>query len=309
LGRIVWIDMMKKIKYISLFAGIGGFEQGIIGSGIPATCSGFSEVDKYAKQVYDIHYSHSYLGDATKIRTESLPNYDLLVAGFPCQAFSYAGYQKGFCDTRGTLFFEIARILRDTRPKNFLLENVAGLLSHQSGRTFQEMLKILTEMGYDVQWQVLNSRDFGFPQNRKRVFIVGYLGKRHRRQIFPLRTEAERAHTNVEQGNKNGFGFTIDKRNPDGVIKQEVANCVDHNYYKGPDKHSQRTMVYQNGKVRKLTPEECEMLQGFYPTWTAIGVNKYGSVPLSPTRRYMLIGNSVNPHIVSRIVKLIYDEK
>ena len=167
------------IKYLSLFSGIGGFEVGLANSNYDFECIGYSEIDKYARSIYERHYpNHPYLGDATEIRTEELPDFDLLVGGFPCQAFSVAGKRRGFDDTRGTLFFEIARILKDKRPRYFLLENVRGLLSHDKGKTFQTILKVLSDLGYIVRWQMLNSKDFGVPQRRERVFIEGYFGGR-----------------------------------------------------------------------------------------------------------------------------------
>lgn len=178
---------MKKIKYLSLFSGVGGFELGIQNSNIEAECIGFAEIDKYAVSIYERNFpDHTNLGDATKIKTEELEDFDLLVGGFPCQAFSVAGKRKGFDDTRGTLFFEIARILKDKRPRYFLLENVRGLLSHDKGKTFQTILEVLTDMGYSIRWQVLNSKDFGVPQRRERVFIEGYFGGECSGEILPL---------------------------------------------------------------------------------------------------------------------------
>ena len=166
------------VKYFSMFSGIGGFELGIEASNIDAECVGYSEVDKYAISIYEKNFpNHKGFGDATEIRTEELPEFDLLVGGFPCQAFSVAGHRRGFDDTRGTLFFEIARVLRDKRPKYFLLENVKGLLSHDKGKTFQTILEILSDLGYYVKWEVYNSKEF-VPQNRERIFLEGYLRDR-----------------------------------------------------------------------------------------------------------------------------------
>lgn len=202
------------MKYLSLFSGIGGFELGIQrahelqkmgaksedstnASGTTSQysehplCVGYSEIDKYATQVYSKHFpDHKNYGDITKINTEELPDFDMLVGGFPCQSFSIAGKRGGFEDTRGTLFFEIARLLRAKQPRLFLLENVKGLLSHDSGRTFKTIISTLTELGYDLQWQVLNSKNFGVPQNRERVFIVGHLRGTTRPEVFPLAQNA-----------------------------------------------------------------------------------------------------------------------
>ena len=181
-----------KIKYLDLFTGIGGFSKAIHDIDPTAECIGFSEIDKYAIQIYNKHFpSHKNYGDITKINASELPNFDLICGGFPCQSFSIAGKRKGFDDTRGTLFFDIARIIKEKRPRYILLENVKGLLSHDKGRTFATILPSLTELGYDLQWQVLNSKNFGVPQNRERVFIVGHLRTESRPEVFPLRQNSE----------------------------------------------------------------------------------------------------------------------
>jgi DNA (cytosine-5)-methyltransferase 1 len=202
---------IRVMRYISLFSGIGGFEYGIETASRNLRplqssktkgskkcdeskdesqqweCVGYSEIDKYAIQVYRYHFpTHPYLGDVTRIVPEDLPDFDLLCGGFPCQPFSIAGKRGGFEDTRGTLFFEIARIARVKRPKLLFLENVKGLLSHDNGRTFGTILATLSDMGYFCEWQVLNSKDFGVPQNRERVFIVGHLGNGSGRKVFPI---------------------------------------------------------------------------------------------------------------------------
>ena len=165
------------IKFFDMFAGIGGFRSGLEAIG-GFECVGYCEIDKYAKQAYEAMYDTGgelYFDDARKIVPEQLPDFDLLVGGFPCQSFSIAGARKGFDDTRGTLFFEIARIAAVKKPKYLFLENVPGLLNHDKGRTFETILRTLDELGYDVCWQVLNSKNFGVPQSRNRVFIIGYL--------------------------------------------------------------------------------------------------------------------------------------
>lgn len=164
------------IKYLDMFAGIGGFRSGLEKIG-GFECIGYCEIDKYAKQSYEAMYDTKgelYFNDARKINPKELPDIDLITGGFPCQSFSIAGRRKGFEDTRGTLFFEIARIASDKKPKYLFLENVPGLLSHDRGRTFKTILSSLDELGYDVTWQVLNSKDFGVPQSRKRLYIMGF---------------------------------------------------------------------------------------------------------------------------------------
>lgn len=152
-------------------------------------CVGFCEIDKYAVQSYRAIYDAEgefYAEDITRIDPDKLPDFDCITGGFPCQSFSVAGKRGGFDDTRGTLFFDIARIIEARKPRLLLLENVKGLLNHDRGRTFRVILTTLDELGYDLQWQVLNSKDFGVPQNRERVFIVGHLRGGRGRAIFPI---------------------------------------------------------------------------------------------------------------------------
>ena len=157
------------IKYFDIFAGIGGFRSGLEKAG-GFECVGYCEIDKYAKKAYETLYDTEgevFYDDARKIDPNELPNLDLICGGFPCQSFSIAGKRKGFSDTRGTLFFEIARIAAIKKPKYLLLENVPGLLSHNQGRTFATILSTLDELGYDVVWEVLNSADFSRAELRQ----------------------------------------------------------------------------------------------------------------------------------------------
>ena len=165
------------IKYLDMFSGIGGFRSGLEAVG-GFECIGYCEIDQYARRAYEAMYDtkgEMYFEDATKINPDDLPDIDLITGGFPCQAFSIAGRRNGFNDTRGTLFFEIARIAAVKKPALLFLENVPGLLSHDKGRTFATILNALDEIGYDVSWTVLNSANFGVPQARKRVYITGFL--------------------------------------------------------------------------------------------------------------------------------------
>src|SRR3990167_5374578 len=163
------------MKFIEMFAGIGGFRHGLEKHRFK--CVWANEIDKYACKIYRKNFGDKELfeGDIRAVDAISIPDHDLLCAGFPCQSFSIAGKRGGFEDTRGTLFFEIARIASVKRPELLLLENVKGLLSHDSGRTFGTILTTLSDLGYFLEWQVLNSKDFRVPQNRERVFIVGHL--------------------------------------------------------------------------------------------------------------------------------------
>ena len=184
------------MKYLSLFSGIGGFELGLENADKEFECIGFSEIDKYAKSIYLGHFPrHTDLGDASEIDPKEIEDFELLVGGFPCQAFSLSGKRLGFDDTRGTMFFEIARILNEKRPKYFLLENVKGLLSHDGGRTYKKILGVLSELGYDVEWEIYNSCDFGVPQNRERLYLKGYSRAECGREI--LSQKRNRTKTDV----------------------------------------------------------------------------------------------------------------
>lgn len=208
------------MKYFSMFSGIGGFELGLQNSKYDFECVGYCEIDKYARSIYERRFpNHINFGDATKIKTEELPNFELLVGGFPCQAFSNVGKRRGFDDTRGTLFFEIARVLKDKRPKYFLLENVKGLLSHNKGKTFQTILEVLTDLGYIVQWSVLNSKDFGVPQNRERIFIEGYFRERGGGEILSVRRVCEK-------DSKVGMGKHIGKEKNKLYTEDEIKTCL-----------------------------------------------------------------------------------
>lgn len=181
------------IRFFDLFSGIGGFREGLHRAG-GFTCVGHCEADAYADHNYRVLFDTEgewFCNDARNIETERMPDFDLLCAGFPCQAFSIAGRREGFADARGTLFFEVARLVADKRPAYFLLENVPGLLSHDKGRTFHTILSTLSELGYHVEWKVLNSKDFGVPQSRKRVYIVGYLDGRCAGKILPFSAKEE----------------------------------------------------------------------------------------------------------------------
>jgi DNA (cytosine-5)-methyltransferase 1 len=161
---------MTTFKYVSLFSGIGGFEQAL--NKLGGECAMASEIDKFANQSYEVLYGHQTVGDITKVEAEDVPDHDILVGGFPCQAFSVAGKRLGFDEARGTLFFEIARLAKVKQPKLMLLENVKGLVGHDKGKTLDTIVQTLNEIGYTVDFDVLNSKYFGVPQNRERIFIA-----------------------------------------------------------------------------------------------------------------------------------------
>jgi DNA (cytosine-5)-methyltransferase 1 len=272
------------MKYLSLFSGIGGFELGIQQANMcQPKCVGYSEIDKYAIQVYNKQFNHKNYGDITKINASTLPDFELLIGGFPCQSFSIAGKRGGFNDTRGTLFFDVARVLKEKQPRLCLLENVKGLLSHEQGATFRTIISTLDELGYDCQWQVLNSKNFGVPQNRERVFIVGHLRGTSRPEVFPI-----------------GGADREDTRN----VGEDLSYTIDANYSKGTNtlEKGRRQLIKGDTAIRRLTPKECERLQGFPDDWTKEGMDGL----ISDTQRYKMCGNSVTVPVIKEIInKLI----
>jgi DNA (cytosine-5)-methyltransferase 1 len=390
------IHLIKIMKYLSLFSGIGGFELGIqqayednnrqtpnnkggsaevLSERMPNTerndverplsCIGYSEIDKYAIQVYNKQFpNHTNYGDITKINAKELPDFDFLCGGFPCQAFSIAGKRRGFEDTRGTLFFDIARILREKQPSLLLLENVKGLLSHDKGRTFITIISTLDELGYDLQWQVLNSKNFGVPQNRERVFIVGHLRGTSRPEVFPI---GQNDNSLITKGGKQPSDAIVSrtltatdaKMHLDGnYIKQKinVVGTLDEGTWAKrnesirrvygtdglaptiptgtgggvmpkvsipvltPDRLKKRQNgrrfkengdpsftltaqdkygIYDGVKIRRLTPTECERLQGFPDGWTAEGTEG----KISDTQRYKMCGNAVTVNVIQAIME------
>ena len=167
---------MRQLRFIDLFAGIGGIRIPFDELGLKCVFS--SEWDAEAAKSYEANFGDKPFGDITKIKATDIPKHDLLLGGFPCQAFSIIGKMKGFEDTRGTLFFDVARILRHHKPRAFLLENVKQLVSHDGGKTFKVILDTLAELGYHVKYKVLNALDFGVPQKRERIIIVGFRDKK-----------------------------------------------------------------------------------------------------------------------------------
>ncbi len=304
--------MNRKIKIIDLFAGIGGIRLGFErASDNNVDCVFTSEWDKYSVQTYLENYNESEVhGDITKIEEECIPNHDILLAGFPCQPFSQAGLKKGFLDTRGTLFFDIERILTHKRPQAFLLENVKQLKGHDKGRTLKIILEHLKKIGYNnVQYQVLRARDFGLPQNRERIYIVGFLDE-NIKFSFPkptyeptfvgeiLENEVDdkytisnrlwEGHQRRKRENKlkgKGFGY--------GIVNEqsEYTNTLSARYYKDG---SEILIEQKNKNPRKLTPRECARLQGFPDTF---------KIPVSDTQAYRQFGNSVPVNVVEKIAE------
>ncbi|MCY9760404.1 DNA (cytosine-5-)-methyltransferase [Paenibacillus alvei] len=229
---------MSRFDYIELFAGIGGFRSAL--GELGGSCVFASEIDRFAQQSYKALYDGApeLRGDITKIDARTIPDHDLLVGGFPCQAFSVAGQRKGFEDTRGTLFFEIARIAKVKQPRMMLLENVKGLLSHDKGRTIEVMAQALNDIGYAIDFAVLNSKYFGVPQNRERIFIVAH---RDIAQHEPWNIEGNnvvsKAKKRIQTLGVKTFNFdwptnnTVTKR-----LRDVLESEVDSKYYLSEEK-------------------------------------------------------------------------
>lgn len=274
------------MKFIDLFAGIGGFHQALKGIG---HCVFASEIDRFAQKTYLLNHGIFPVGDITQIKAEDVPSHDLLCAGFPCQAFSIAGKRKGFEDARGNLFFEIVRIADYHRPRFLLLENVKGLLSHDSGTTFKTIVSLLEKLEYKIAWKVLNAKDFGVPQNRERVFIVCFQNendylKFEWPQAQPLTKKlsdiVERsvqktiANTIRTSGRNSGIGT---KHNWDSYCYSDTRNGEN---------------TYQ------LTPRDCARLQGFPDTF---------EIPVSANQAYKQFGNAVCVPVVRALVEKIHN--
>ena len=354
-----------KIRFIDLFGGIGGFRYGLEKVSKRFKCVYYCDIDKYAVETYNKNFGEKHeTSDITKINATDLPDFDLICGGFPCQSFSIAGKRKGFTDTRGTLFFEICRITSEKKPRMLFLENVKGLLSHDNGETFRVILESLDELGYNVEWQVLNSKNFGVPQNRERVFIIGHLRESGGRTVFPIReinteldsVSGQRGQLMVErfplkfmtrnQKNIEGdYAFTVDGANTGGVIvhsmqprspdrpslkyssggsvplnrKDGYTYCLDSGNCQAVELPIMNTLTEATGnragsskeflksvdnikkttgQIRRLTPVECERLQGFPDNWTD-GV--------SDTQRYKQLGNAVTVNVIQAIGERILE--
>lgn len=297
-------DKTYLFTQIDLFAGIGGIRLGFQKNGGKTIFS--SEWDKFAKKTYEANFGEIPEGDITKIEPGDIPDHDILLAGFPCQPFSQAGLKKGFEDTRGTLFFNIAEILKEKRPKAFMLENVKQLRGHDKGKTYKIILNTLSELNYYVPCpQILNSVCFGVPQNRERIIIVGFnkdflpehfedfvipTGERkHQIKVgdilsqnvpdkYTISDRAYQGHLGRKEKNRqkgSGFGFRLFNE------ESKMTSTITARYYKD----GSEALIEQKGKnPRMLTPRECARLQGFPEDFI---------IPVSDTQAYKQFGNSV----------------
>jgi DNA (cytosine-5)-methyltransferase 1 len=304
----------KNYKIIDLFAGIGGIRLGFEkASNNAIECVFTSEWNKYSVATYTTNFNDLVVhGDITKIDENLIPNHHILLAGFPCQPFSQAGLKKGFTDTRGTLFFDIERILKAKKPQAFLLENVKQLKGHDKGNTLKTIIQHLKEIGYEnVQYEVLKARDFGLPQNRERIYIVGFLDKNIKFDFpkptnkttrvgdiledfvdkkYTISDKLWQGHQRRKIANKEkgkGFGFSIVNRD------SEYTNTISARYYKD----GSEILIEQIGEnPRKLTPREAARLQGFPDSFI---------IPVSDNQAYQQFGNSVAVNVIEKIAEQI----
>lgn len=303
-----------KFTQIDLFAGIGGIRQGFQEQGGYTVFS--SEIDKFAQTTYRLNYEESPSGDIKNILSKDIPEHDILLAGFPCQSFSIAGGRKGFEDTRGTLFFEIARILEYHKPKAFMLENVKNLKYHDKGKTLETILKILKDLGYYVpEPQILNAYHFGVPQNRERIIIVGfnkdYFKSKHKEFEYPkgkinpllkvgnilendilekftISDKMYTYHQKRKEINKikgTNFGFRMFN------AESKYTSTITARYYHDG---SEALVEQKNKNPRMLTPRECARLQGFSDDFI---------IGISNNQAYKQFGNSVCVNVIEAVAE------
>ena len=287
------------MKFLDLFAGIGGFRLGMESAG--HECVGFCEIDKYARASYKaIHNTEGEieLHDITAVSDESIRGFgsvDVICGGFPCQAFSIAGHRRGFEDTRGTLFFEICRLASILRPKYLFLENVRGLLNHDGGATFETIIRTLDGLGYDVEWQVLNSKNFGVPQNRERVFIIGHLRGERTRNVFPIgresRSTSSRSVVKIGNVNPSENGMNGEVYQANGLAPTLTTNKGEGQKIAIPVLTPDRAEKRQNGRRFKTDGE---------PMFTLTAQDRHGVVVENKVKQ---VGNLIdtesfggNPH-------------
>ncbi len=304
-------EMDSKLKFIDLFAGIGGIRKGFEDQDTVAVFS--SEWDKYAAKTYKANYGDEPYGDITKIKEEDIPEHDVLLAGFPCQPFSNIGKREGFeHETQGTLFFDVLRILRYHLPKMFLLENVTGLLTIQGGKTFQIILSELEKSGYNVFYDVLDAQNFGLPQRRKRVVIVGFRNDLGINSFaFP---QGDIEHTVPIKSilEHNPKGYTISKhlqqsylfKKDDGKPKlvdfnsDEVVGTLVASYHKIQRLTGTFVKDGETG-IRLFSELECKRLMGFPDNF---------KVPVSRTQMYRQFGNSVAVPMMKAVADAMKEE-
>lgn len=293
-----------EFKFIDLFAGIGGMRLAF--ESVGAKCVFSSEWDKYAQLTYQANFGEVPNGDITKIKAADIPKFDILVAGFPCQPFSSIGKREGFKHkTQGTLFYDVARIIDQHKPSAFLLENVSGLITHDDGRTFSTIISTLVELGYEVEYKILDASDYGVPQKRERIYIVGFNKRKVRFADFEFPPRRK---------SKVGIGKFVEKGRNDLSISKHLQEVY---IYKLDDGRPEvitsksdfpvKTLVASYHKIQRLTgtfvadgptglrllsENECKAVMG-YP--------KGFKIPVSRTQMYRQFGNSVAVPVIKAV--------
>ena len=287
------MDIVGKYKFIDLFAGIGGFHLALEELG--GECVFASEIDAYARQTYEANHRSSnpglfengyFAGDISDVNENEIPDFDILCAGFPCQPFSQAGYKKGFQDTknnRGNMFFEIVRILEAKKPRAFFLENVRHLKNHDDGRTMETIEKLLRKLGYSFYWQIIKASDFGLPQHRPRIFIVGFLDDERGSFEFPDAIPLEMFMSDIfgEPCNKS-VGYTLRVGGKSSGLN---------------DRRNWDTYMV-NGKIVKLNSTTGKKMQGFPDGF---------EFPVSETQAMKQLGNSVAVPAVKATAQKVFE--
>ena len=319
--------MQNRVKYIDLFAGIGGFHQAM--NQYNAECVFASEWDKEASKTYFENYGIVPEGDITKIEAKDIPPHDMLCGGFPCQAFSISGKQKGFEDTRGTLFFDIARIVKYHMPKVILLENVRNFEKHDNGNTLKTVVDILNDLNYNVYYKVLNASHYGLPQNRERIFIVCFRKDLAIKNFeFPKATNKKVSLFDILEDNPedakiinrpdtvftkdykpeiNLFGEIelpnrpiqigyVNKGGQGERIYSPYGHAITLSAY-GGGAGAKTGLYYIDNKIRKLSPRECARVQGFPDSF---------KIHPSINQAYKQFGNSVAVKVLVEIINQIY---
>lgn len=289
--------MQNKIRFIDLFAGIGGIRLGFEGQANNTECVFSSEWDKFAQKTYEANFSQIPAGDITKIKASEIPNFDVLLAGFPCQPFSAIGKREGFKNkAQGTMFFEVLRILKYHMPKAFLLENVQGLLTIQHGETFKTIIELLTKAGYNVQWKLLQASDFGLPQSRRRVIIVGFRSDIDASSFaFPTGNGKTKYVGNILEADPEGYSiskhlqksYLFKKDDGHPLVVDKNSKCFAKTLNASYHKIQRITGTFVKGGetgLRLFSELECKRLQGFPDDF---------KVPVSRTQMYRQFGNSV----------------
>lgn len=302
-----------KINLLDLFSGIGGFHLGLKKAGFKIN-SYNSEIDKYAIEVYKHNFKNStYVGSVTDIQKKNLPKIDAITFGSPCQDFSMAGKRKGMQGSRSSLISEAIRLITECKPRFFIWENVKGTFSSNSGEDFWAIIQAFANIGnYRLEWQLLNTSWF-LPQNRERIYLVGYIGGKSRGQVFPIEQSDRKARNEIDIiGNTNKGGqrgkihstkdnYVIgDYRNDKGYRQRKNGEspCLSARRHSKTDISTMPPLI---NKIRRLTPIECERLQGFPDNWT-----KYGTQGIiSDSQRYKMCGNAVTVNVVKEVAKNI----